>query len=196
MRNFLDILRPDRSNNWREFAALQRQMDRMFNDLSRSEWRDENFIPACDFEEAEDKYSISMDMPGMSKDEIQVDISGNTLTVTGEHREEKREGKGKQRSQERYHGRIERTFTLPQISDTENIQANYQDGVLRISIPKSETAKARRIEIGEGKPQAKQVQGQSEGQSQSSGQNRTQSQSPKAVPVQGKKEQKGSDKAA
>ena len=158
MRNLLDIWNPERSNPFREFGTLQRRMDRFFDDFANStptvEFRkDLDFIPACDFEETDKKYSISLDVPGMSKDQLQVELSGNTLTISGEKNEEKTEGRGAGRSFERFHGRFERSFTLPHASETDKAEADYKDGVLRLSIPKSETAKAktRKIQIGEEK---------------------------------------------
>lgn len=158
MRNMLDIWRPDRTNPWRELASLQRQMERLFDGFTQNEPTVEfssnvDFIPACDVDETDKHYLIALDIPGMTKDQLQVEITGNTLTVSGEKKEEKREGKGAQRSSERFHGRFERSFTLPELAAGDKVEADYKDGVLRVSIPKSEEAKAktRKIQIGEGK---------------------------------------------
>ncbi len=158
MKNILDVWRPEQMNPWRELVSLQKQMDRLFTDFSRVESNDDyekdvDFVPACDFEETENAYLISLDVPGIRKDELQVELSGNTLTIAGEQSEEKKEGKGAQRSYERYHGRFERSFTLPQVAESEKVEADYKDGVLRIALPKSEAMKmkTRRIQIGEGK---------------------------------------------
>lgn len=160
MRNLLDIWRPERSNPWREFSALQRRMDRLFDDFTNlmptAEFRkDVDFVPACDFEETDNTYLISLDVPGMSKDQIQIDLSGNTLRITGEQKEEKKETKSGQRYFERYHGQFERSFTLPQACETDNVEAHYKDGVLRIAVPKLVTAKSRKIQIGEGQGKEK-----------------------------------------
>lgn len=159
MRNLLDIWRPSSTNPWRELNALQRRMDRFFDEVpsftsafSTAEFRkDIDFVPACDFEETDNAYLVSLDVPGMTKDQLQVELSGNTLTISGEQKEEKTEGKGAQRCVERYHGRFERTFTLPQASETDKVEAHYKDGVLRIAVPKAVSTKARKIQIGEGK---------------------------------------------
>ncbi len=168
MKNMLDIWRSERTNPWREFASLQRQMDRLFDDFTRYEPTVEfsnnvDFVPACDLDETDKHYLIALDIPGMTKEQLQVEITGNTLTISGEKKEEKKEGKGAQRSCERFRGRFERSFTLPELAASDQVEADYKDGVLRISIPKSEEAKAktRKIQIGEGKnplfgkPQAK-----------------------------------------
>lgn len=158
MRNMIDIWRSEGNNPWREFASLQSRMDRLFDEVTRYEPTVElsntvDFIPACDVDETDKHYLIALDIPGMKKDQLQVEITGNTLTVSGEKKEEKKEGKGAQCSYERYQGRFERTFTLPELAASDKVEADYKDGVLRISVPKSEEAKAktRKIQIGEGK---------------------------------------------
>ena len=158
MINMLSLWSTETTNPWREFASLQRRMDRLFDDFTRYEPRAENssavdFVPACDLDETDRHYLIALDIPGMSKDQLQVEITGNTLTISGEKKEEKKEGKGAQRSYERFHGRFERSFTLPDLAASDKVEARYDDGVLRISVPKSEEAKAktRKIQIGEGK---------------------------------------------
>lgn len=149
MKTLLDIWRPERSNPWQEFNSLQRRMDLFFENFGS----EVDFAPACDFEETDDAYLISIDVPGMTKDQLQVELSGNTLTVSGERKEEKKEEKAGRRSTERFHGRFERAFTLPQISEGEKVEADYKDGVLSIKLPKSAEAKAktRKIQIGESK---------------------------------------------
>lgn len=158
MKNLLDIWRPNQSNPWREFSLLQRQMDRLFDDVTRYEPMTEmqgnvDFVPACDFEENDNNYLVNIDVPGMTKDQLNVELSGNTLTISGEKKEEKKEGKGKQRSYERFQGRFERSFTLPDITEGSKVEANYKDGVLRVAVTKAEAAKAktRKIQINEGK---------------------------------------------
>lgn len=156
MKNMIDIWRSETLNPWKEFASLQRQMGRLFDGFSRNESNQQfmksiDFVPACDVEETENRFLVSLDIPGMKKDQLNVEITGHTLTISGEQKEEKTEGKGAQRTCERYHGRFERSFTLPQIAASDKVEADYRDGVLRISVPKCEEAKAktRKIQIGE-----------------------------------------------
>lgn len=158
MRNLLDVWRSERIDPWREFSLLQRQMDRLFDDVIRQEPkanfpRAVDFVPACDVEETDNHYLIALDIPGLTKDQIQVEITGNTLRISGEKKEERKEGKTSPQVYERYRGRFERSFTLPQLAATDQIQADYKDGVLRVSVPKSEEAKARtrKVQIGESK---------------------------------------------
>lgn len=144
---------------WRfgkEFQPLQRETDRWFEDLSShfprlSSRKDVDFVPACDVEETDSNYLISLDIPGMKKEELKVDFSNNVLTISGEHKEEKREEKKNRRLTERYQGSFERCFHFPDVSVATNIEANYSDGVLRISVPKVATSQKKQIHIGEGK---------------------------------------------
>jgi HSP20 family protein len=123
-----------------------------FSSAPTAEFRkDVDFIPPCDLEETEGQYLISVDAPGMTKDQLQVELSGNTLIISGDKRSEKKEEKGERRYYERYQGHFERAFTLPDAAEAEKVEAEYRDGVLRIAIPKAAAAKTRKIQIGEGK---------------------------------------------
>lgn len=157
MKNVPELWRQERFNPWREIASLQQQMDRLLGDTARYEPSPElgtniDFIPACDIDETDAHYLISLDIPGMSKDQLVVEIKGHTLTVYGEKREEKT-GNGFGRAYERFQGKFMRSFTLPELAESEKIEADYKDGVLRISVPKSEEGRARtrRITIGDKK---------------------------------------------
>lgn len=155
MKNLLDIWRPERRDPWREFSALQRRMDRFIDEFNQEPFgalpNQLDFVPACDVSETENAYMFTLDVPGMPKEALRVEIAGNTLTISGERKEERKKGGGVQRY-ERSEGRFERSFTLPEISESSQVRADYTDGVLRIEVPKSEAAKSktRRIEIGEG----------------------------------------------
>ena len=104
-------------------------------------------VPATDVEETESHYLVSMDVPGVSKDQIQIEVHDGTLRVTAE-RKDRFERKG---SSSRQYGKWQRSFTLPQGMDAEHIEASCEDGVLRIALPKSEAAKPRQIKIQDGR---------------------------------------------
>lgn len=148
------------------FRELQKQMDRVFDDfsfpyepdLSKMTLTGPAFTPSCDVDETDTHYLMSFDLPGVKKDDIKVELRENQLTVSGERKEE-REEKNKNRTRsERFYGSFERSFTLPGSMKAEQIEANYSDGVLRLTVPKTEAAKTQQIKIGEGKPKAIQVQ--------------------------------------
>lgn len=161
MARELDIRRPTR--RWRDPFALTPfssgfsgdiwDPDRWFDDFSMGPSPLEMDVarpvaPACDIEETDTHYLLCLDMPGISKDEIRIDSTGNQLTVSGERRETK--GTEATRFRTERYASFRRSFTLPVGADTNKIEANYRDGVLEIAIPKGEAGKARRIAIGEG----------------------------------------------
>lgn len=108
-------------------------------------------------------------MPGLKRNNIDIDLENNVLTIRGEKREERVEGE----QGERYHlaehryGTFTRSFVLPRDVDSENIQADFNDGVLTVTIPKSEKARRRRIEIG-GSEGGGEIGGGEQGQNQGS----------------------------
>jgi HSP20 family protein len=139
-----------------ELNSLQREISQLFDSMSspasNSSLLTQGFAPPCDIEEDDGSYVASFDMPGMDKDNIHIEVNGNELLISGERMEEKKEDKKNRHVSERYYGRIQRSLTLPQSVNAESIEAQYKDGVLKLVLPKSESAKPRRIEIKEGEP--------------------------------------------
>ncbi len=110
--------------------------------MSRSDQR--WMSPMVDVEEKGDEYLVSADLPGFKKDEIKIDCTLDQLTITAECSQEETN----KRSSRRSYGSFYRAFALPPGTKTEQIRADYENGVLQIRIPRSEDAKPRRIEIG------------------------------------------------
>jgi HSP20 family protein len=106
------------------------------------------FQPSCDISETKDHYLVSFDMPGVKKENISIQVEGNDLVLAGERTRFVRndEVESSVRTERRY-GKFERSFKLPPTVDTSRIEADYEDGVLHIALPKAETAKARSIEV-------------------------------------------------
>ncbi|HET6765700.1 MAG TPA: Hsp20/alpha crystallin family protein [Longimicrobiaceae bacterium] len=106
--------------------------------------------PETDVIETEREIRVITEMPGLTRDNIEIDVENNVLTLRGEKREERTEGEqqGKYHLAERRYGVFTRSFVLPRDVDAERIAASFQDGVLTVSIPKSEKARRRRIQIG------------------------------------------------
>lgn len=137
-----------RWNPVRELAAMQSAMDRIFEDT----WRDmrvntNGLSLSVDVHENENAYTIVADLPGVKSDDIHVTLHDGVLTISAEtKREQTREG---QRTliQERSYGQITRRFSLPQAVDTENVNADYTDGVLTLTLPKTPDAQPRQIPI-------------------------------------------------
>jgi HSP20 family protein len=105
--------------------------------------------PDTDVIETEREIRVVTEMPGLRKENIEVDVENNVLTIRGEKREERTEGEGGRfHLAERRYGTFARSFVLPRDVDPEQIQADFQDGVLTIAIPKSERVRRRRIQVG------------------------------------------------
>ncbi|OFZ77164.1 MAG: hypothetical protein A3K03_05550 [Bdellovibrionales bacterium RIFOXYD1_FULL_44_7] len=141
---------------FRELDRFHRRLDRMFDDFfSESvvpQTEEGQFTPACDVEETNSHFLITFDLPGVKKDDIKIEVRGNQLTMWGERKLERKEEKEKGHlSRERYYGSFVRTFTLPTDVKAENVQANYENGVLQIAVPKAESVVGKEIPIKEGK---------------------------------------------
>lgn len=109
--------------------------------------------PETDVIETEREIRVITEMPGLRREDIEVDVENNVLTLRGEKREQRTEGEeGKFHLSERRYGTFTRSFILPRDVDADQIQAAFEDGVLRVTIPKSERARRRRIEVGQTAP--------------------------------------------
>ncbi|MGK5085489.1 Hsp20/alpha crystallin family protein [Bdellovibrionota bacterium FG-1] len=168
IRNMLpSAWRGERSvwNPMREMNRLQRRMDRMFQEFLPESFSsmtspagdllsaDENieFTPACDIAETKSHYLVTFDLPGMKKSDVKIDLQDNQLTVSGERKHETHEEEQGRVSRERYYGAFCRAFTLPSKVNADKVEANYENGVLQIAIPKTEVSVGKQIPIKEGK---------------------------------------------
>jgi HSP20 family protein len=139
---------------FRRMAQLQREFDRIFGDAQSNGGSSlANFEnPSCDVEESEDHYLMALDLPGMKKEDIKIELHDGNLRIWGERsRESEEKKKGIYRS-ERFYGSFERSFRLPYDVKAEDIQTEYKDGVLRLAVPKSAAAPSKQIKIGDSKP--------------------------------------------
>ncbi|MHC4480426.1 MAG: Hsp20/alpha crystallin family protein [Planctomycetota bacterium] len=110
-------------------------------------WNEREFVPAIDVGEDDEALTVTVEAPGMSRDDLEVTVLDGVLVLRGEKKEEETsEGTGYHRVERRY-GHFERRIRLPQYVDSENVEASYRDGVLRLRLPKREAARARTIQI-------------------------------------------------
>lgn len=129
---------------WDPFAEMNRLQDQLFQ---RALSRDESYRPPVDIHEDESGFTLDVEIPGLSPEEIAVDVEKGVLTVRGERklgREGEREG---YRRVERYYGSFSRSFALPDSVDADAIEAKAELGVLSLRLPKRASSGARRIEI-------------------------------------------------
>jgi HSP20 family protein len=150
---------------FRELTTLQNRVNSIFQDYNRS-GQDEltttgSFIPAVDVYEDEHKIVLKLEIPGVSQDDVDIRLENSTLTVRGERKFEKEEKEENFHRIERRYGSFSRSFTLPNTVDTENIRANYEQGVLNIELSKRAEAKPKQIKVNvsSGKALGKTVEG-------------------------------------
>ena len=109
-----------------------------------------SFTPATDVVETDDEVVVRMDLPGLDRDDVEVDVRDGTLTVRGERKREEREERDGYVRIERSAGRFSRAFALPAGVDPEKIAAKFANGVLELRVPKPSEARTHRIEITAG----------------------------------------------
>jgi len=134
--------RPNRDLMSKNFSDI---MDEFFNDVVNTN-RD-SFVPGIDISETDNQFLISAELPGMSKEDIDINLDNGRLTISGERKFEKEEeGKTYHRVETRY-GSFNRSFQLPDNVDEESINAKYENGLLNIAIDKAEDKVKKKIEI-------------------------------------------------
>jgi HSP20 family protein len=138
---------------YREFATLQDRLNRLFQSSfgeNENALTTSNFSPAVDVYEDEHNVTLKVEVPGIDEKDLDIRVENNTLTVHGERKFEKEEKEENYRRVERQYGSFTRSFTLPQTVDTENIQANYDKGVLKVKLAKKAEAKPKQIKVNVG----------------------------------------------
>jgi HSP20 family protein len=140
---------------FREFSTLQDRMNRLVRDSFATEGREEalastTFAPPVDVYEDEHSITLKIEVPGIEEKDIDVRIENNTLTVHGERKFEKEEKEENYRRVERQYGSFTRSFTLPSTVDPDQVQANYEKGVLKIKLAKKAEAKPKQIKVNVG----------------------------------------------
>ncbi|WP_341808828.1 Hsp20/alpha crystallin family protein [Wolbachia endosymbiont (group E) of Neria commutata] len=146
-----NIVRSNKNFGSDDFSirGLQRAVDDMFNSFFTPELtKSRNTLPACDFYETDKNYCLSMDLPGFSKESIDISMSGNNLIIKGEkkYENESSEEEKKYYHLERYYGSFYRSIELTPNAEQDKISADFSNGVLKINIPKSEKY-TKKIEI-------------------------------------------------
>lgn len=128
-------------------SNLRREIDRLFEDVGGTS-PGGRWMPAADVREDDDSIDIDIELAGIDPDDVDVNVENGILTVSGEKRTERKEGKeGQFHSVERRYGSFVRSFQLPQGVDESKIRANFDHGLLTVEIPKSALPQPRRIQI-------------------------------------------------
>jgi HSP20 family protein len=145
-------------SSWAPFSLFQREMSRLFDEARGGEGsgsRSARLAPRVDVRESDEEFRISMELPGVSEDDVEVDVDEDLLTVRAEKKEDREIEGADQHVTERLYGVFQRSIRLPQPVDPRSVRATLQNGVLQITIPKSQhEARSRRVPVGRGDQQA------------------------------------------
>lgn len=133
---------------------LRREMDHLFDEMVPFSWSRQRggngfdlWAPNTDMVETDNEYVIRVDLPGIPKDEVNINFKDNRLTISGERKQEEKEEKDNYMRQERYYGNFLRAFTLPNAVKEDDIKAKYKDGVLTVTVKKAEESKPKTVKI-------------------------------------------------
>ena len=141
-----------RYDPFRDLRTLQEEVNRLFSTGLTPSFGDEGigrgaWNPSVDIYENKDHIVLEAELPGMNREDFELTIENNMITLRGERRFEKKDDSDNYHRVERSYGSFTRSFTLPQTVTGDGATAEYRNGVLRVTLPKREEAKARRIEI-------------------------------------------------
>lgn len=157
-----------RYDPFRDLRTLQEEVNRLFSTnltrgfgeegIGRGAWN-----PSIDIYENKDQIVLEAELPGMNPDDVELSVENNVITIRGERQFEKKDETDNYHRVERSYGSFTRSFTLPQTVSAEGAQAEYKNGVLRVTLPKREETKSRRIQIaGEGASTGKTIEAKAE----------------------------------
>jgi HSP20 family protein len=135
---------------FRELRGLHDEMNRLFSGAqgdNRGEFARGAWSPSVDIFEDQERLIVEAELPGMNREDFEVSVENNVLTLKGERKFEKKTEGDNYHRVERSYGAFTRQFTLPQTITAEGATADFDNGVLRVSLPKREETKARKIEI-------------------------------------------------
>lgn len=154
-----------RFNPLNEMVTLRSAMDRLFDDsfVSPLSWRAFNgdaVAPAVDVQETADEIIVTAALPGLKAEDVDITITGQSLSIRGEFKEDEKVERGQYLYRERRFGTFQRQLQLPVRVQSDAATATFEDGVLTLSVPKAEEVKPRQIQI---KPVAKPVEDSTDG---------------------------------
>lgn len=140
-------LLPTRKENraWNSMSEWNKEIEKFFDGVSESDY----LAPPCEIVDQEKAYAISLDIPGFRKDQIEIEVKDRRLHVSGQRDEVKRAETETVLRQERRFGKFNRIFTLPDNIQEEGILAKFENGVLNITLPKTEKSQSRKVTISE-----------------------------------------------
>lgn len=138
-----------RHQPFRDASGLHNEVERVFRDMlgAESPATAGAFAPALDVEETEDQFTLVVELPGVSPEDVDITLEENVLTISGERTFYDEKTEATFRRVERAYGRFHRAVRLPDRVAGDQVEASYRDGLLTITVPKAEESKPRRIEV-------------------------------------------------
>jgi len=133
-------------------ASIFNDMDKMINNVFENDWNfsvrsKTNWSPAVDVKESDNSFTLTADIPGLTKKEVKVNITDGILSISGERKFEDEKENGNYHYRERRYGSFSRTFNLPETVNDEDISASFKNGILSIELPKHEVVLPKEREI-------------------------------------------------
>ena len=139
--------RPSVRSPWQEMEEASLRLNRLFG-LQEGQNGSSTWSPAMNVEETEEELLLTAELPGMSIEEIEIEVKDNVLSIQGEKKDQREEGEDRRyHLWERSYGSFKRTFTLPRSVNTKKIGAEFKNGILIVQAPKAPEAKSRKISI-------------------------------------------------
>ena len=137
----------------RELTSFQSEMNRLFNTFfdtptTANGSAARRWTPAMDLVETDEHFVLKADLPGLTEDDVNIEVEENVLTISGERKQENVQEGERFFAVERGYGSFSRSFSLPDGTDAEHVSAEVRDGVLTLRVPKKPEVQARRINIG------------------------------------------------
>ena len=142
-----------RGDIFSDLSTMQQEMNRFFEEFfgeRHAELIEGNWLPAVDVSENDSAIIVRAELPGMTQEDIELNLQDNVLTLQGEKKKMTEEEKENCHRLERCYGSFNRSFTLPVSVDQDNISATFKDGILVVNLPKSEEARPKKIAIATG----------------------------------------------
>jgi HSP20 family protein len=147
-----------RWNPSRDLMNIEREFNRIFNSFNRrfgfgdsdeeaAEYENAVWSPLTDISEDEDSYKLKLDLPGVKKEDVKINYENGQLSISGERKQETEKKNSKYHRVERSYGKYFRSFNLPSKIQEDKIDAEFKDGQLTITVPKSEEVKPKQIEV-------------------------------------------------
>ena len=145
--------RPELSNwgSFDQWSNLREEINRLFETPTTDEWSRESeffgWAPAIDLYENNDSVVVKAELPGMKKEDIDISLHQGSLIISGERKSESESGEGDSSRSERFFGRFQRALELPRPVDPNKVTASYKDGILTVTLPKTEESKPKQITV-------------------------------------------------